>query len=247
MRTTARKASWIAVATTVMALLAPVTSAHADYGDTLKGGCGFATVGNATLTSGANTGLIYDVSLSQEQNGLPSGADVQCWIEVNGEIQPGTWLLASGSGVQENHQQISFNAFDGDIVSLCQSVSFWDPSTWTAPDGNVGTDCQAATSLQFPPQAIYDFVNTLVDSMQSISDPVIDPIVCPIFSELYSTTGGGVLGVLLIQPDGDLYLAKPLGVGYDQVYDCPPYGNGTGTEGFQVGPTIIYFRNPPTL
>ncbi|MDQ1698676.1 MAG: hypothetical protein QOG34_539 [Frankiaceae bacterium] len=243
MRKTIRKAASVAIATALLTLAAPLTSANADYGDTIKGGCGFAALNNSTLTGGANnTGVIYDVSVSQEQNGLPSGATVQCWIEVNGVYQLGTDIFASGNPIQDNAQQIMFNAYPGDSVALCQSVSFWDPSTWTAPDGNVGIDCQPATSIGFPPQALIDAVNTVLD----LADKTLAPTLCPLFMELYQITGGGVLGVIHVQPDGDLYLAKPLGVDYYQIYDCAPFGNGSGT-GLPVDQSTIYEKLPPIL
>jgi len=146
MRNTTGKTARAAIAATFLTLMAAGTSsAHADTGDQLKGGCGFDTNSQATLTGGQNVGIIYDVSVSLHASGLPSTATVACWIEVNGVESPGTRINASGTGVQEGEATISFASSDTDQVQLCQQVTFADGSTWTQ-DGNVGIDCPIATT-----------------------------------------------------------------------------------------------------
>jgi len=149
-----------AIVAAVTTLVAPATVAHADQGDTLKGGCSFDTDQQATVTNGQNQGIIDDLSVSQEASGGPSGATVQCWIDVNGVQAPGTRITASGNGVQSNLAQISFTAVDGDTISLCQQVTFDDGSSWVGPNGT-NPDCPAATTLIFPPPVLTDSLNTL--------------------------------------------------------------------------------------
>jgi hypothetical protein len=139
---TARKTALGTLALTAMGLVTPLTSATADQGDTLKGGCGFDTTQlSHNATNGQNEGLIYAVALSQEASGTPSSATVSCWILVNGVEQPGYRLLETGTGLIAGEQQISFSAVDGDTITECQEVTFADGSTWVAADGNVGVDC----------------------------------------------------------------------------------------------------------
>ena len=141
-----RRTLGVAVVATVLTLVAAGTSASADPGDTLLGGCAFNTTENAILTAGQNVGVLFDVSVSREASGLPSTAQVTCWIEVNGVEAPHTRLTESGTGVQVGQRLISFASNDGDVVDQCTQVTFDDGSTWTAPDGSVGTDCVSATS-----------------------------------------------------------------------------------------------------
>src|SRR5436305_14232541 len=119
-----RRTSAIAIATAVLALVTAGGSASAAPGDTLNGGCGFNTDENALLTGGQNVGVIYDLSLSRDASGLPSGATVSCWIEVNGFEAPGTRITTTGRGVQEAESLISFTSEDVDFVNECQSVTF---------------------------------------------------------------------------------------------------------------------------
>jgi hypothetical protein len=195
-----------------MSLAIPLTSASADQGDTLKGGCGFDTNQNI-LTAGADQGVIYVTALSQEASGTPSTATVTCWIDVNGYEQPGTRISETGTGLITGVVQISFSSVTGDTVTECQQVVFADGSSWTARDGNVGVDCPA--SAEITDQPVIDLLNTGFDT--------VDGAACPLFVDLYWATGGGVLGVLRIGADGDLYVADPFGTGYTKYWDCPPY------------------------
>lgn len=247
MRRTTRRIAQIVVAAAMLTLAAPMTAARADFGDTLKGGCGLTTYNNATLIGGVNSGVIYNVSLSQEQNGTPSTADVECWVEVNGLMDIGTYIFTTGLGVQAGAKVTGFVAASSDAIAVCQRVTFHDGSTWVAPDGNTGTDCTAVTEAQVPPQQVIDLIDTIVDVTDSIDKGNVDPIVCPIFVSLHGVTGGGVLGVLLIDAQGDLYVAQPLGVGYHKVYDCPPYDADGGGSVIPVSPTIVIVKLPPTI
>jgi hypothetical protein len=192
---TPRKTALGALAATAVALLTPMTSASADQGDTLKGGCG------------VNANVIYVAAFSQEASGTPSTATVSCWIDVDGVEQPDTRLTSTANGLVAGERQIVYTAAESGVARVCQQVTFADGSTWTARDGNVGTDCQPAATVAV----------TSPDSF--------DSVLCPLFIALYAETDGGILGVLRIHSDGDLYVAQPLGVGYIRVYDCPPHGN----------------------
>jgi hypothetical protein len=230
-----------------MALAAPMTSAHADFGDTFKGGCGVATAQNSIVAGASQVGIIYDLSVSEHQSGLPSDATVQCWIQINGNdaTNPLTVTDDKVPGVEAGARQISYLASDFDSVELCQSVSYpaSDGSTWVAPDGNVGTDCQPITTTQTPPQAILDFISFLRSEVNDLA-------LCPVLVAIGQATGGHIAGAIAINPDGDLYVAEPVGPGAIWVYDCAPYGNGVGSP--LVGdPTLtttsIWFLLPPFL
>lgn len=247
MRRTTRRAAGVAIAATFLALAGPVTAAHADFGDTLKGGCGFTTAQNVFDTSGANEGVIYDLSISQEQNGTPSSATVTCWIEVNGNQALNNPLTVTDDvvpGVEAGANQIAFFANEFDYVTECQQVTFADGSTWVAPDGNVGTDCRPIIESQQPPQPILDLLSEL--------KPDLDAVICPVLVTIGQVTGGRIGGAIFINPDGDIYLAQPIGTGNIWVYDCAPYGNGPGTPLITVGslpitPVFLRLLQPTTF
>jgi hypothetical protein len=200
---TAKKAALGALAATVMAMVTPMTAASADQGDTLKGGCSFDTNEQAQVTNGQNQGVIADLSVSQEASGGPSGATVQCWIDVNGVEAPGTRISASGNGVQANSAQITFAASETDAVSECEQVTFDDGSTWVGADGT-NPDCPAATQTQIPPQVVIDTINSVL----ALTD-ALNPILCPIFASLGPQDIGGVI---TISSDGSLVIADPVGL-----------------------------------
>jgi hypothetical protein len=143
MKRTGKTARAAIVATVLTLVAAGTSSARADEGDQLKGGCGFDTNSQPTLTGGQNVGVMYEASVSLHASGLPSTATVSCWIEVNGVEAPGTRTSQSGNGVQEGEATLSFTASGNDQVQLCQQVTFADGSTWVQ-DGNVGIDCPIA-------------------------------------------------------------------------------------------------------
>ena len=78
-----------------------------------------------------------------------------------------------------------------------------------------GGDTGLATSAALPSQPTSDLVKVIEHDLE--------PVACPAFIELGRDTGGGVFGAVLIDADGDVYLAQPLGRGYTRYYDCPPY------------------------
>jgi hypothetical protein len=199
-----------------MGLVTPLTSASADQGDTLKGGCGFNTDENAVATNGANQGKIYVAAVSQEAAGTPSTATVSCWIDVNGVEQGGTRLTVTANGVIAGQQDITYSSVTGDSVNECQQVTFADGSTWTAKDGNVGTDCPAATEITLPPQAVIDALNAIFDALNGVLS-LVDPTICPVLASL-----AGTYGPVVIDSTGDTWVNDGLGL-IGKVYDCPPY------------------------
>lgn len=60
------------------------------------------------------------------------------------------------------------------------------------------------------------------DPLQKVR-PYLNPVVCPVFMEIGNDTGGHIAGAILIAPDGDVYVAQPIGPGYNREWDCPPY------------------------
>jgi hypothetical protein len=247
------KAAWVAVAATFMTLAGPVAAAHADFGDIIQGGCGVVTgplitSTGFTVTVDGNAGVIYDLSVSKEQNGGPSDATVSCWIDVNGNEAPGTRLTVSDSavrGVEAGEQQISFGAGSSDVVTECQQVAFADGSTWVAPDGNIGTDCRPVTRQEVNASQVAGLFDV-------IKQQHVDPVVCPVLVALGQATGGRVLGVVTIEPDGDVFVAQLTGPDDDWVYDCAPYGDHFGDSPLVSNPlaggdSLINLLLPPLL
>lgn len=253
-RVTAR-AAWVTIAATFMALAGPVGSAHADFGDTIKGGCGVAMVPNVTSSGSTvtvdgtvNVGYIYDLSVSQEQNGLPSHATVTCWLVVNGFEQTQTRFSASDDvvpGVEAGALQTAYFADQSTSVVECQQVSFEDGSTWVAPDGNVGTDCRPVIQAPVP-------ISPVIGLFDVLKQQHVDPLVCPVLVSLGQVTGGRIAGAILIDTDGDLFVAQLTGQDNDLVYDCAPYGDHFGSEPIVDNPLggsdgLVTLLLPPVL
>jgi hypothetical protein len=206
----------------VAALLGLVASmlpavAQASPPDVIRGGCGFDTNEQATLTGGQNVGVIYDLSVTATGGvpALPMDATVTCWIDVNSAVAPGTQFSYSGAGVQAGVDRISFAAGPGDLVALCESVAFADGTTRPV-------DCGGGDPT-FPPQEIIDTLNLIFDTINGVLDDaysVVDPVICPVLTSL-----AGSYGPITIKPDGDVYVPDPLVLLGGPVYDCPPYGN----------------------
>ena len=172
---TVRRTALGAVAVSVITLVAPVTVAHADSGDTLKGGCTFddSTQLETSVIGGQHEGVIFDLSVSQEAAGGPSVATVECFIMVHGVEAPGTRITATGNGVQANYAPITFTVGDLDTATLCQQVTFADGSTWAGPDDQ-NPDCLVEAGPQFPPQFVADTLQAVVTEV----DCVINAQIC---------------------------------------------------------------------
>jgi len=204
MRSTMTRVVLIGVATSAMAVgLAPAASAAG--GDTIHGGCFFDTDQQAVVTNGAYTGVIGDKSLTQDASGLPADATVSCQIQVNGFPAPGTTFSYSGAGAQAGVDRVSYAAAGTDWVALCQRVVYSDGT-------DTGWGCLSPCECQLPPQVIIDLLNSTF--------AVLDAQVCPVL-----VAAAGTYGPVTITPDGDVYVADPIGLGLNPLYDCPPYGN----------------------
>jgi hypothetical protein len=215
---TAKKALLGGVAAAVMVMGLPMTSASADPGDTIHGGCSFNTDSNQTATQGQNTGVIEATAISLTSANTPdAGASVHCKIQVNGVDAPGTQLdvHANAAGIEQGQQQITFDDQGGTLPSaLCEKDDWGDGDT-------TGWVCQASTEITLPPQIVIDLLNTVIDTLNSAVLSQIDPTICPLLQAVGAATGGGVAGVLVIDGQGDVYINGPLALG--KVYDCPPY------------------------
>jgi hypothetical protein len=217
-----------------MTLAGPVASARADFGDTIKGGCGVAAAPNVTsgpidtvtVDGTVNIGVMYVLAVSQHQTAsLPSDATVTCWIEVNG-FQSNAVMTVTDNlvpGVEAGVKQIAFQGAPSDSVVLCQQVTFADGSAWIAPDGNVGTDCRPVTRVPVP-------VSPIVGLFDVLKQQHADPVVCPVLVTLGQDVGGQILGgAVKIDADGDVFVGEPIGPGDIWVYDCSPYGDHDGS------------------
>ena len=213
MKGTAKKALLGSVAAAVMVLGLPMTSANADPGDSIHGGCSFNTDAQQQVTQGENQGVIEATALLTTSANTPDGAaEVDCKIQVNGQDAPNTEIdvKTNAAGLAQGQKQIIFDDQNGTLPSsLCEKDTWGDGDT-------SGWVCQPSTEVQVPPQAVIDLLNTLFIT-------VIDPNLCPVLIDLHNA-GVGVPGVLTIASDGDVLVADPLGLGLNPVEDCPPYG-----------------------
>jgi len=192
---------------TVAYALPPVLEGNA-RGDTIVGGCFFVAIESSDITNATTQGIVGEVSATTGPTNRPTGATVHCWMDLNGADQPDTHVDATGTGVQIGvPKQISLIAVVGDSISLCQSVIYDDFSTEP-------TTCQAATTATLPPPAIDDAADVVTS--------VLDPFLCPALVLVGRDTGGGVPGVLTIEPDGDI-VVDDLYAEFGPIYDCPPY------------------------
>ncbi|MDQ1700520.1 MAG: hypothetical protein QOG34_2383 [Frankiaceae bacterium] len=186
----------------------------------IRGGCGYDSV--EVTPAGGYTGLMYEVSATTVGGvgTAPIGATVTCWITVNGTEAPGTrhtYGDLNGPGVQAGADRISFTAQPHDFVNECQSVVYADNTT-SDPD----FDCPAIAPIGFPPQPILDLANTIVRVAQSAvcndERGEVCALLCPQLQRL-----AGDYGPLTIAPDGDVVVVDQYDVGYNPVFDCPPY------------------------
>lgn len=196
------KAAMVA-ATTVGLFVIGAPAAHAS-GDTITGGCFASTDEHSILTNGQNQGILVIASVTRDASGLEN-ATVACWIDVNGVEQPGTRLTDTNVGVQLAQQQIAYLALDDDVVTLCEQVHFWNDNFDTGPV------CQPTVIRVIVPTPVVGPVNQIFPND-------IDPLLCPEFRSLH-----GDYGPVTIATDGDISIPDPLGLGYNPIYDCPPY------------------------
>lgn len=183
-------------------------AAHATVG-AIHGGCFLLAAQAGSATSNVAEGVIGDVSVTQDSTGVPTAAQVTCWVQVDGVIDPDTQFTYSGTGVQSGVNPIEFTASESDVVQLCEQVVAGTTST---------TNCQFVTVNAVPPRPVRDTLNSILD----VTDPFfldwIQPVICPVLGEL-----SGSYGVVTIGPDGDVSVTDPPGSLPRPLYDCPPY------------------------
>jgi len=204
---TAKKALLGSVAAAVMVMGLPMTSASADPGDSIHGGCSFNTDSNQQATQGQNEGVIEATAISLTSANTPdAGASVHCKIQVNGVDAPGTQLdvSANAAGIEQGQAQISFDDQDGALPSaLCEKDDWGDGDT-------TGWVCQESITLQIPPQEVIDLINTVFDTINGVLALVdLNPVLCPLLQQVGPQNIGGVV---IIAADGSLTITDPLGL-----------------------------------
>ncbi|MBV9099061.1 MAG: hypothetical protein JO079_13485 [Frankiaceae bacterium] len=216
-----RRALGTATAAAALAATALVTAAPANAAtDTIHGGCLYDTEAQQSLTSGTYVGVIWEASVTQERDTIPTGdvptgATVYCRIVVNGVVAPNTTFAYPGpGGVQAGANQISFAATASDTVWLDERVVYADGT-----DTGWGFLCRTC-QFTFPPEDWWEDVQLVTAAVNGAFVSQIDPRVCPILA-----AHPGTYGAITIEPDGDVYAADPAGWGLNPVYDCLPYGN----------------------
>ncbi len=196
----------------------PAAAASAAGGDLIVGGCSFSTDQNDTVTGPDTfTGEIHDSSATFDATGAPVAATVSCQVQVNQVAAPGATFSYSGFGVQAGANPVSYTAAPTDEVNLCQRVVYADGTDtgWVCPMTDM---CfVAAPCFPAPVGALIDLVNGILNNAFTST---IDPALCPVL-----VANAGDYGPVTIESDGDVYVADPLGLGLNPIYDCPPYGN----------------------
>jgi len=204
---TAKKALLGSVAAAVMVMGLPMTSASADPGDSIHGGCSFNTDSNQQATQGQNEGVIEATAISLTSANTPdAGASVHCKIQVNGVDAPGTQLdvSANAAGIEQGQAQISFDDQDGALPSaLCEKDDWGDGDT-------TGWVCQPSIEIQIPPQEVIDLLNSVIDTVNGVLALVdLNPVLCPLLQQVGPQNIGGVV---IIAADGSLTITDPLGL-----------------------------------
>jgi hypothetical protein len=195
----------------VSAVVAPVASASP--ADTVRDGCFYSS---EPVVGRAYAGVIGDLSLTFDGSGAPTGAHVTCWLTVNGVEAPGTRHtygdVAGVPGVQAGADTISYDASPTDTVSECMVVVFADNTT-------TGAVCFVDTSIEYPPQAVWDFYESMHDGARDAAcgDSVnACDVLCPPLASV-----AGTYSVLTIGPDGDVYVLTPFKPAFRKFVDCP--------------------------
>jgi hypothetical protein len=205
----------ILIAMTLMAGAAVTPATHAASADSIRGGCGYDV---EPTTGDSWSGVIFDVSATSDAAGLPESATVTCWLTVNGVEAPSTRHsygdVGGVRGVQAGAHSFAYNAGPEDNIGLCSTVQ------WA--DGSTDSECPAITSLEFPPQVVWDTYDTVSAAGQGAAcDGSVNTcaVFCPVLASVSGTYGRVTIG-----PDGDVYLTA-FNPPYHRVLDCAPYGN----------------------
>lgn len=206
-----KKSLMASLAVCVLALAAPVpATALAASGD-----CFFESVQHEPTTGQNYEGVAYGFAVDD------TGGDVTiaCYITVNAVAAPGAIVSGSGTGVAVAAGPISFEATPDDDVEIC-----------TVINGGPAV-CSDSTSTQFPPQEVFDLIDSvleqvfaLIDEVLVLIDPVevvVDAVLCPVLAQIHSVVVH-TLGQPLpeIDHEGDVFVDGIM------VWDCPVYGDG---------------------
>jgi len=200
-----------------------VPAGHAAAQHDIRGGCAYAAY--EVTTHGDYRGLMYEVSATTEGGAgtAPIGATVSCWIMINGVEVPGTrhtYGDLAVPGVQAGADPIAFTSQPYDNVVECHSVLYADNTT-----SDPILNCPAIDPIQIPPQEVLDAVGSIVHIAQNaVCSPdrgTLCALVCPQLQQQ-----AGDYGPMTITPDGDVVVVDQDNMGYNPVFDCPPYVGG---------------------
>lgn len=140
-----RKLAFAAVLCAAIAVAPPAAFAADD--STHVGDCHMVASEDPLAGGGFHTGAvdIKTVVTAATPSDNPVSATVTCWVLVNGRMNPGAIVQASGTGTVVGGGIVSFIAVPGDVVELCTAVAFTSNSTpsWEA--------CVVFTLVPTPP------------------------------------------------------------------------------------------------
>jgi len=174
----------------VLAAGALALNAPAAIADDPAFDCGFDSSQQEDVTGQNYEGAIYGYIVHGD-------GSLRCYITVNGtDVGADVTVAAPGAGAK----RISFSAGATDSVKLC----------WTVTTSHGTTNgCAESTHTQFPPEAFYDALDTVIDAVNGVLVQ-IDPTICPIIGQ-----GAGTHGPITIAPNGNIYVDGELW------YVCP--------------------------
>jgi len=205
----------LALTVTALGSIAAVASpANAVGNNTTLGGCRFNIDSVAAVTGSSWVGYVSDASATHDPSGLPIGATVSCKLQADGVDIPGTTFSYLGYGEQAGADPVSFDIDEFAIVGECQRTVYADGS-------DTGWFClPTATTLPLPPPGVVTAIDFVTGVVNDVFVWDVDPRLCPALA-----AHPGTYGPIVVKPDGDVYVADPLGLGLNPVEDCPAYGN----------------------
>jgi hypothetical protein len=187
------------------------------------GSCSFDSVSQVSVTGpDQHAGVVYGFAVAYSPTPAHNPVTMvrmQCELFVDGVLATSVDARTAGPvGVLEP-TPIRYTARVDQILELCTETETVDAHGQTASY----LDCPHATHPIIPPDGFVEFVDSVFEAVNPVSDALIaaevayvDPVVCPV---LVSLAPRDVPGLLRIEPDGDLYVADTL------IWDCPPYSS----------------------
>jgi hypothetical protein len=185
------------------------------------GGCTFHANNQDMVTQPDTYVGVVAARVTTNHRLTPNPATVTCTVYVNGTpYSPLPWIPVQNTpvGVEAGAGPITFVAHAGDVVSLCTKIEY--------NSGNTPVDefCGNAIQIQFPPQQVFDLLDTVFAALEpafaiidGVFTGVIDPNTCPTLASLHGTYGPITIGL-----DGDITIdPDPLGI--NPIDNCPPY------------------------